>query len=147
MNRRASHPFAPVESREQAMAMTRYSVMGFSLWALVLFLQGSLVWAGVGTEPEAHRPATTGFFTLSAILALIAAAFQWRKPNRILPVFGLAWSLYELSSLSVGLMVGLPMVMGGLPAWVAALTVGAMLVCAILHTGGLRGSAALAHLK
>lgn len=143
MNRRLSHPFAPVESREQALAMTRYSVAGFGLWALVLLLQAALVSGGFGSEPEEYRAATTGFAVLSAILALVAAVFQWKKPNRILPVFGLAWSLYELSSLSVGMMVGMPMAMGGLPAWAAALSAGAMVLCAILHIGGLRSSAAL----
>lgn len=143
MNRRLSHPLAPVESRDQALDMTRYSVMGFGLWAVVLLGQGALVWGGFGSEPEEFRAATTGFAVLSAILATVVAAVQWSKPNRILPVFGLAWSLYELSSLSVGLMVGMPMAMGGLPTWAGALSVVAMLVCAVLHVGGLRGSAAL----
>lgn len=140
---RLSHPFAAIESREQALAMTRYSVLGFGLWAVVLLGQGALVSGGFGSEPEEYRAATTGFAVLSAILAMVAALIQWRKPNRILPVFGLAWSLYELSSLSVGLIVGMPMAMGGLPAWAAALSVGAMMVCALLHIGGFRSSASL----
>ena len=140
---RLSHPFATIESKEQAFGMTRYSVFGFALWAVVLLGQGALVSGGFGSEPEEYRAATTGFAVLSAILAAGAALIQWRKPNRILPVFGLAWSLYELSSLSVGLMVGMPMAMGGLPVWAAIISACAMLVCALLHVGGLRGSASL----
>jgi len=143
MKRRLSLPFAPIESRQQAVALTRYSVVGFGIWGAVLLLQGGLVWGGYGTEPVEYRGATTGFAVFQAMIAAMAAFYQWRKPNRILPVFGLAWSLYELSSLMVGLAVGMPMAMGGLPSWAAGVTALAMFVCAIMHCAGLRSASAL----
>lgn len=80
---------------------------------------------------------------------LIAAGLgwaQWRRPNRILPGFGLAWALYELSAFAVSAAVGAPLGAAGLPAWGAVVAAAVMLVCLILHVGGLRGSAALARL-
>ena len=139
MNRRPN-PFAAVESRTQARVMAGYSVAGFGLWGLILLMQAGLIWYGFGSEPEEYRGGTTGFAVFQALIAGVAALVQWRKPNRIMSVFGLAWSLYEVSSLMVGLMVGMPMAMGGLPNWAAALTAGGMLVCAVLHIGGLRGA-------
>lgn len=143
MKRRLPQPFAPIESRQQAVDLTRYSVAGFAIWAAVLLLQAGLVWGGYGSEPAEYRGATTGFAVFQAMIAGMAAFFQWRKPNRILPVFGLAWSLYELSSLMVGLAVGIPMAMGGLPSWAAGVTALAMFVCAIMHGAGLRSASAL----
>lgn len=143
MKRRLSHPFAPIESRQQAMDLTRYSVIGFAIWAVVLLLQGGLVLGGYGTEAVEYRGSTAGFAIFQAMIAAMAAFFQWRKPNRVLPVFGLAWSLYELSSLMVGLAVGMPMAMGGLPSWAAGVTALAMFVCAIAHSAGLRSASAL----
>ncbi|GAA0392468.1 hypothetical protein GCM10009093_18830 [Brevundimonas terrae] len=141
MNRRFSSPFANIESREQAMSMARYSVAGFGLWVLVVLVQAGLVW---WTPDRADSAGSTlGFLVFQAIIAGMAALFQWRKPNRILPVFGVAWNLFEVSSLMVGLMVGMPMAVSGLPAWAAALTTGVMMVCVILHIGGLRGTVAL----
>ena len=143
MNHRLTHPFAAIESRAQAIGLSRWTVFGFALWAAVLLLQGLLVWNGQGTEPVQYRDGTTGLAVFMALIAAAAAGFQWRKPNRVLAAFGLGWSLYELSSLSVGLLVGHPMAMGGLPAWVGAVTAGALVVCAIMHIGGLRGTSAL----
>lgn len=141
MNRRFSSPFANIESRGQALSMARYSVAGFGLWGLVVLVQAGLVW----WSPERADSAgsTLGFLVFQAIIAGVAAVFQLRKPNRILPVFGVAWSLFEVSSLMVGLMVGMPMAVSGLPAWAAALTAGVMMVCVVLHVGGLRGTVAL----
>ncbi|MEG1451862.1 hypothetical protein [Brevundimonas sp.] len=141
MNRRFSSPFANIESREQAMSMARYSVAGFGLWALVLMMQAGLVWWG--PERADTAGSTLGLLVFQLIGAAVAGLFQMRKPSRILPVFGVAWNLFELSSLMVGLMVGMPMAVSGLPAWAAALSSGAILVCVILHIGGLRGTVAL----
>ena len=141
MNRRFSSPLANIDSREQAMSMARYSVAGFGLWGLVVLVQAALVWWG--PERADSAGSTLGFLVFQAIIAGVAALFQLRKPNRILPVFGVAWSLFEVSSLMVGLMVGMPMAVSGLPAWAAALTTGVMMVCVVLHVGGLRGTVAL----
>jgi hypothetical protein len=61
-------------------------------------------------------------------------------------VFGLAWALYELSSTGVSLLVGAPMGVAGVPVWGGMIAATAMLACAVLHIGGLRGSAALGRL-
>lgn len=139
MNRRFYNPFAKIESREQAQALAFYSVVAFSLWASVLLMQAGLVWWGSGSEPADTAGSTAGFLIFQAVIAIGAGAVYARKANRILPVFGVTWNLFELSSLMVGLMVGLPMAVSGLPAWAAAMTSGAIMVCVILHVGGLRG--------
>lgn len=142
MNHRLPNPFGRIESSQTATRLGHYSVAGFLLWAGVLVMQAGLVWTGAGSEPAEFRASTTGFASLSAILAGGAALVQWRRPNRVLPVFGLAWSLYETSALVVGLLVGMPMAMGGLPDWATGITAAAMVVCAMLHVGGLRGAVA-----
>lgn len=140
MSRRLINPFAPIASRDAAVVLARYSAVAFGLWAVVLLGQAALVLGGAGTEPEQYRGSTAGFAICLAVVAGAAAILQWRRPNRIIAVFGLAWSLFEMSSLLVGLLVGMPMAMGGLPAWAGAITAGAMLVCAVLQVGGLRGA-------
>lgn len=139
MNRRFVSPFASIESRSQAEAMQGHSVIAFFVWATALAMLSAAVLAGMGQEPEASRGATAGFGFFMAVVSLALGVIQWRKPNRILPSFGVAWSLYELSSLSVGLIVGAPMAMGGLPTQIAMVTALVLLICASLHAGALRG--------
>ena len=143
MNRRFPSPFGKIESTQLAVVLSRYSVAAFVLWALLLLAQGALIGGGA----HAEAASTMAFLVLQAILAFAAAGFVLRKPNRILPAFGLAWSLYELSSVLVGLMLGAPMAIGGLPAWMGSLSTGVLMVCAILHIGGLRGAMALGRLS
>jgi hypothetical protein len=77
---------------------------------------------------------------VAAVLGLV----QWRRPNRILPVFGLAWALYELSAMSVSLMVGASPAAPGLPGWSVGVAGAGMVLCLLLHIGGLRGAGKLA---
>ncbi|MNS71332.1 hypothetical protein D3C72_1046990 [compost metagenome] len=146
MNRRFSfpNPFGPVDSGSTAAAMARLSAWGFWLWSAVGLLQAGLVWYASDASYAEFRGATTGFAVFFALIAGVLGWTQWRRPNRILPVFGLAWALYELSSTGVSLLVGAPLGVAGVPAWGGAVAAAAMLACAVLHVGGLRGSAALA---
>lgn len=146
MNRRFSfpHPFGPVDSRTTAAAMARLSAWGFWLWAATGLMQAGLVWFGEGEGEAAFRGATTGFAVVFAGAAGVLGLVQWRRPNRIMPVFGLAWALYELSAFGVSLLVGAPLGVAGVPVWGSAVAGVAMLVCAVLHVGGLRGAAVLA---
>ncbi|MGH7019337.1 MAG: hypothetical protein ACREEY_05630, partial [Brevundimonas sp.] len=50
---------------------------------------------------------------------------------------------YELSSFGVSLLVGAPLGAAGVPVWGSAAAGVAMLICAVLHVGGLRGAAAM----
>ena len=144
MNRRFSfpNPFGPVDSGSTAMA--RLSAVAFWLWAAAGLMQAGLVWCASDAAYAEFRGATTGFAIFFALIAAGLGWAQWRRPNRILPVFGLAWALYELSSTGVSLLVGAPLGVAGVPAWGGMIAATAMLVCAVLHFGGLRGSAALA---
>ncbi len=146
MNRRFSfpNPFGPVDSAVSATAMARLSALGFWLWAATGLMQAGLVWFGAGEEEAAFRGATTGFAVVFAVAAAVLGLVQWRRPNRIMPVFGLAWALYELSAFGVSLLVGAPLGVAGVPVWGSAVAGVAMLICAVLHVGGLRGSAAMA---
>lgn len=146
MNRRFRfpNPFGPVDSGATAHAMARFSAAAFWLWGAVGMLQAGLVWYASDAAYAEFRGATTGFAIFFALVAAGLGWAQWRKSNRILPVFGLAWALYELSSTGVSLMVGAPLGVAGVPVWGSAIAVTAMLVCAVLHVGGLRGAAALA---
>lgn len=146
MNRRFSlpNPFGPVDSGSTAVDMARLSALGFGLWAATGLMQAGLVWYASDAAYAEFRGATTGFAIFFALIAGVLGWAQWRRPNRILPVFGLAWALYELSSTGVSLMVGAPLGVAGVPAWGGMIAATAMLICLILHVGGLRGSAALA---
>ncbi|MFE9085333.1 hypothetical protein ACQKKG_14420 [Brevundimonas sp. NPDC003935] len=148
MNRRFSfpNPFGPVDSGSTAVDMARLSALAFGLWAATGLMQAGLVWYASDAAYAEFRGATTGFAVFFALIAACLGWAQWRRPNRILPVFGLAWALYELSSTGVSLMVGAPLGVAGVPAWGGMIAATAMLACAILHVGGLRGSAALARL-
>jgi hypothetical protein len=143
MNRRfvLPNPLGPIDSGSTAATMARLSAVAFWLWAATWLTQAGLVWV----EGEvATRGATTGFAVFIAGVSVVLGLMQWRRPNRILPVFGLAWALYELSAFGVSLLVGAHPGLAGAPAWGGMVAAVAMLVCAVLHVGGLRGSAALA---
>lgn len=149
MNRRLNFPspFGPVDSGSTAAGMVRLSAVAFWLWAATGLMQAGLVWYASDAAYAEFRGATTGFAVFFALIAAGLGWAQWRRPNRILPVFGLAWALYELSSTGVSLLVGAPLgVTGvtGVPAWGGMIAATAMLVCLFLHVGGLRGAAALA---
>ena len=148
MNRRFSfpNPFGPIDSGATAEAMARLSARAFWLWGAVGLLQAGLVWYASDAAYAEFRGTTTGFAIFFVLIAGVLGWTQWRRPNRILPVFGLAWALYELSSTGVSLMVGAPLGVAGVPAWGGMIAAAAMLACAVLHVGGLRGAAALARL-
>jgi len=69
---------------------------------------------------------------------------QWRRPIRLLPGVGMVWATYELSALSVSLMVGAPLGAAGLPGWSFGVAGAAMILCLLLHIGGLRGATGMA---
>jgi len=146
MNRRFSfpNPFGPVDSGSTAQAMARLSALAFWLWAATGLMQAGLVWYASDASYAEFRGATTGFAVFFALTAGLLGWMQWRRPNRILPVFGLAWALYELSSFGVSLLVGAPLGVAGVPAWGGMIAATAMLACVVLHVGGLRGATALA---
>ena len=106
MNRRFSfpNPFGPVDSGSTAQAMARLSALAFWLWAATGLMQAGLVWYASDASYAEFRGATTGFAVFFALTAGLLGWMQWRRPNRILPVFGLAWALYELSSFGVSLL-------------------------------------------
>ncbi|MNK60236.1 hypothetical protein D3C87_793640 [compost metagenome] len=148
MNRRFSfpNPFGPVDSEATAAAMARLSAVAFWVWAGAGLMQAGLVWYASDAAYAEFRGATTGFAVFFALIAAGLGWAQWRRPNRILPVFGLAWALYELSSTGVSLLVGAPLGVAGVPVWGGLVASTAMLACAVLHVGGLRGTAAMARL-
>lgn len=142
-----TQPFAPVQSQEQAMAMGRGSAIGFSIWSSVLLVQAGWIFRGATPAEGQSIEGVMAFLLVQAALAGLCAAGQWFKPNRLLALFGLTWSLYELSSLLVGMMLGMPMAVGALPAWIGAVSAGGLMVCALLQLGGLRGCVAMARLR
>lgn len=144
MKRRFVSPLAVIESRSDAQALQMGSALGFALWAVVLIGHFAAVMAGLGTVGEAERGATAGLAFWLAAMAAVLGVVQARRPNRLMPVIGLAWSLFELSSMAVSLMVGAPLALGGLPAWAGALTAGALLLALLLHIGALRAHGYLA---
>ncbi|QTC86631.1 hypothetical protein [Brevundimonas pondensis] len=146
MNRRFSfpNPFGPVDSGSTAQAMARLSALAFWLWAATGLMQAGLVWYASDASYAEFRGATTGFAVFFALTAGLLGWMQWRRPNRILPVFGLAWALYELSSFGVSLLVGAPLGVAGVPGLGRMIAATAMLACVVLHVGGLRGATALA---
>ena len=146
MNRRIAppQPFAPVDSAETAAALARGSAIAFWIWGGVGLLQAALVWFMGAPEHEAMRGTTAGFAVFFAAIAFLLGRVQWRRPNRLLPGFGMVWAIYELSALSVSLMVGAPLGAAGLPGWSFGVAGAAMILCLLLHIGGLRGATGMA---
>ena len=140
MNRRFLSPLGPIESRDDAKALQRGSVIAFGLWACVLLAHAGGVMAGFGNVAAEERGATTALAFWLSVLATALAFVQFRKPNRILPLAGITWSLFELSSILVSLLVGAPLALGGFPAWTGVITAVVLALCGWLHIGGLRGA-------
>lgn len=137
------NPFAPVESPEAARRLARASAWGHALWAATGLAQAVVATRLLASPASANDPAV-GFAVLTAFLAAGLAALQWTRPNRIAPIFGLAWMAYELSASGVALAVGQPVGTLNLPAWAGAGVVAAAVLCLTLHAVGLRGASAAA---
>lgn len=135
------NPLGPTEGR--ALAMARLTSLGFGLWAGVSLIQAAGVWYGSAVEFEAYRQGTAGFSIFLAVVTGALALWQWRRPNRILPVLGIAWGLYELSAFITASLVGAPLGAEGVPGWSPWLSAVAMGASLVLHIGGVRGAAAL----
>lgn len=135
--------FGPVESIEAARGRARLTAVGLWLWAATGLAQAILV-TRVLAAPGAQVDPAVGFTVIFAVLAALLGLGQWRRPNRIVPIFGLAWMLYELSSSAVSLMVGAPVGTLDLPGWAAGISVAVAALCLILHVAALKGAAALA---
>lgn len=139
-------PFGPARTENQARAMARLSSLGFGLWAAVSLIQAVGVWYGASADFEPYRQGTAGFSVFLAVVTALLALWQWKRPNRILPVLGIAWALYELSAFLTSALVGAPLAAEGLPAWSPYLAMAAMAGSLVLHIGGVRGAAGLARL-
>lgn len=135
------NPFGSTEGR--ALPMARLTSVGFGLWAGVSLIQAVGVYYGASAEFEPYRHGMAGFSLFLAAITTGLAIWQWKKPNRILPVLGIAWGLYELSAFVTAALVGAPLGAQGVPVWSPWLSVVAMAGSLLLHIGGLRGAAAL----
>ncbi len=133
-------PFKPVESPEAARRLARASAWGHALWAGTGLAQAVVATRLLAAPSD---DSAVGFAVLTAFLAAGLAALQWTRPNRIAPIFGLAWMAYELSASVVALLVGQPVGTMNLPAWAGAGVVIMAVLCLALHGAGLRGAAAV----
>lgn len=140
MNQKIYSPFAKIESSDQARAMQRYSSLAYGLWALMLGVQLSLVLARQGAGAIDGGAMMVVFAAIVVAICAVAALLQWRRPNRILPTFGLGLMLYEFMSLAVGGLVGAPTTIGGLPASSAVVAAVVLAGCILLHIGALRAT-------
>lgn len=131
----------PVESAGAARRMAKASALGHALWAATGLAQAMVATRVLATPAAANDPAV-GFAVLTAFMAAGLAALQWTRPNRIAPIFGLAWMAYELSASGVSLLLGQPVGTLALPTWAGAGVVAMAVLCLVLHVVGLRGAAA-----
>lgn len=138
-----ANPFGSTEGEGRALVLARLTGLGFGLWAGVSLIQAAGVWFGASVEFEPYRQGMVGFSVVLAVITGALALWQWRRPNRILPVLGIAWALYELSAFSTAALVGAPLGAEGVPVWSPWLSAAAMAVSLVMHIGGLRGAAAL----
>lgn len=138
-----SNPFGPIGDGGQALSLARMSAAGFALATAASLIQALGVRFMGEATVVAERDGVAGFSIFLAVVTLGLALWQWKKPNRILPVFGIAWALYELSAFMTSALVGAPLGMKGAPVWAPYVSVAAMAACLLLHIGGLRGAAAL----
>ena len=144
VSRGLPNPFGPTQGEGRAVALARLTAFGFGLWAGVSLVQAAGVWFGASDAFEPYRPGMAGFSIFLAVVTAGLALWQWRRPNRILPVLGIAWALYELSAFVTAALVGAPLGAEGVPSWSPMLSAAAMGCSLVLHIGGLRGGAALA---
>lgn len=135
------NPLAPIESPQAGRRLARVSALGHALWAATGLAQAVVATRLLAAPSD---DAAVGFAVLTAFLAAGLAALQWTRPNRIAPIFGLAWMAYELSASGVALLVGQPVGTMNLPAWTGAGVVVMAVLCLALHAAGLRGAAAAA---
>lgn len=140
------NPFGPVESPDTARSMARLSVWGFWLWAVVCLAQATFASRLVGGATGGPADAAVGMTVISALLAVALGGLQLRRPNRFVPILGLAWSLYELSAMAVATLVGAPASALDIPTWAAGLGAIAIIISLVLHIGALRGAAGMARM-
>lgn len=133
------NPFGPIKGEAEALRLARMSAAGFVLATTVSLVQAGAVWI----SPLVERQGVAGFAIFLAGVTALLAVIQWRRPNRFLPVLGIAWGLYELSAFVTAALVGAPLGAQGVPLWSSLISALGMAVCLILHIGGLRGSVAL----
>lgn len=133
------NPFGPIKGEAEALRLARMSSAGFILATTVGLVQAGAVWV----SPLVEMQGVAVFAIFLAGVTGLLAVIQWRKPNRFLPVLGIAWGLYELSAFVTAALVGIPLIAEGVPLWPSLISALGLGVCLILHIGGLRGSVAL----
>jgi hypothetical protein len=154
------NPFARIEARPMAIRFARRSAWAFLLGGVMQFAYAGAIWfyfdhvyaimqSGVTTQDGALslrddiRNLIVGWTVVIAWIFVLLAGIQWRWPNRMLSVLGLAATGYYFSSAAVSLALG---VAGSnyYPMWVASIGYLCLLIELPLHIAGLRGSAAMA---
>ena len=154
------NPFVRIESRPMATRLARCSAWAFLLGGVMQFGYAGAIWfyfdhlhavmlenaAALDAAAPPHdesRNLVVGSTVPVAWIYVALAGIQWRWPNRMLSVLGLASTGYYFSSAAVSLALG---VAGSdyYPMWVASIGYLLLLIELPLHIAGLRGAAALA---
>ena len=156
---KAMNPTASLTSEQAALDAARVSAVGMVLGAINQAVAGwyastdagieaarGMVEQMLGEAPSAEQmaqQAQTGLMMTGGLvlLQLGLAAFQWRKPNGVLPIIFLVLVVWGLGTACLAFVV--PALAAVQPMWMTLLTVVLLLIAAITHVASIRGAGAL----
>lgn len=165
---KAANPFAPIDNQTTALMAARLSAIGMMVGAVNNLAEGWYSSTGGGAEAtqtivenmtgraqsaaEAQMSGQVGLVGVAVIvlLQLGLAAFQWKKPNQVLPLLFLVLVVWAFFGTVLGLISPDPITATGAtvrPMWLALVTLVTMAIAGIFHVAGIRGTSALAKFK
>lgn len=156
---KAMNPTAPLTTEEAAFGAARVSAVGMVIGALFQAVggwyattpeasaaAGRLIENLTGQVPTAEQLAASaqqgaivaGCLT---VLQLGFAAWQWKKPNIVLPIIFLILCIWALGTNALSL------AMGAQPLHLSLFAIVCMLIATVTHIAGIRGASALSKIR
>jgi hypothetical protein len=157
---KAMNPTAPLTTEEAAFGAARVSAVGMVIGAVhqavggwysstpeASAAAGRLVEKLTGQTPPPEQMAASAqqgviIAGVFVVLQLGFAAWQWKKPNIVLPILFLVLCIWGLGTSALGLAMGAEQ-----PMYLSLFSLIAMLIAAVTHIAGIRGASALSKIR
>lgn len=157
---KAMNPTAPLNTEEAALAAAKVSAVGMVIGAIhqavggwysstpeASAAAGRLVEKLTGQVPPPEQMAASAqqgviIAGVFVVLQLGFAAWQWKKPNIVLPILFLVLCIWGLGTAGLGLAMGAEQ-----PMYLSAFSIVAMLIAVVTHIAGIRGASALSKIR